>query len=98
MAKPVIWSQEALSDFIKIADYIAEEWGTETALNFVNYTERITHQIQVYPKLYPLLNSRKPIRQCVLNKFYTLYYRERRSSIDVLRIYDNRQNPKSKKL
>ena len=33
------------------------------------------------------------IRKCVVSKHNTLYYRNRRNCIELLRIYDNRQNP-----
>jgi plasmid stabilization system protein ParE len=97
MPKPVVWSPQASDDLFVIAAYLADEWGKETALSFINYVDRLVSQFAHYPKLYPLIHRKKKIRKCVIAKHNSIYYRERKEFIDVLRIYDNRKNPKTLK-
>jgi plasmid stabilization system protein ParE len=94
MPKPVIWSQLSVNDFSIILQYLQENWDDQIVSRFIDITEALISQISNNPKQFPLINRRQKIRKCVITKHITLYYRERRDLIDILRIYDNRQDPK----
>lgn len=97
MPKKVLWSPQAADDLVEISDYLANEWGKDAALGFINYVDRLANQLALFPKLYPLIHRKNKIRKCVISKYNSLYYRERKAFIDVLRIYDNRRSPKTLK-
>jgi plasmid stabilization system protein ParE len=77
-----------------ILQYLKENWNDQIVNRFIDITEALISQISNNPKQFPLINNRHKIRKCVITKHNTLYYRERRNLIDILRIYDNRQDPK----
>lgn len=97
MLKPIIWSPLAESDFSSILDYLQINWGNKVVTDFISITESAVVQIAVNPKQFPVINKQKHVRKCVVTKHNTLFYRERKKYIDILRIYDTRQNPNNLK-
>ena len=93
MAKPVIWSPQSEKDLEKILGYLAKEWKESVALKFLDLLDTLLSQIAVNPRQFPIIHKHLNIRKCVLTKHNTLYYRNKRSVVEVVRIYDNRQDP-----
>ena len=97
MPKPIIWSPLSENDFANILDRLHKKWGNKVALNFINLTENLLNQISNNPRQFPIFFKRKKIRKCVLTKHNTLFYRDGKINIEILRIYDTRQDPNSLK-
>ncbi len=93
MPKPIIWSPQAEKDLDKILNYLANEWENSVSVKFLNLVDHIVKQISINPKQFPLIHKSLNVRKCVLTKHNTLYYRNKRAVIEVVRIYDNRQDP-----
>ncbi len=93
MPKPITWSPQAEKDLEKILDYLAIEWENSVSVKFLDLVDLILKQISINPKQYPLIHKTFNIRKCVLSKHNTLYYRNKRAAVEVVRIYDNRQDP-----
>ena len=93
MPKNIIWSHLAENDFENILNYLAKNWERKVASNFIDLTVNVLNQISENPKQFPITYKRKKVRMCVLTKHNTLFYRETRLSIEILRIYDTRQDP-----
>lgn len=93
MPKPVLWSPLSLSDAENILDYLFENWSEQVTLNFTNQLDHLIHQIAKQPKQFPLANKKLKVRKCVITKQNTIFYRENKDSIELLRIFDTRQNP-----
>ena len=93
MPKPIIWSPLSENDFSTILEYLKENWDDKMVQGFIEITSSSLSQISNNPKQFPVINKNKKIRKCVLTKHNTLYYRDRKDSVDILRIYDNRQDP-----
>jgi plasmid stabilization system protein ParE len=93
MPKQIIWSNLAENDFANILDYLDKNWERKVASNFIDLTENVFNQISLNPKQFPICYKRRKVRKCVLTKHNTLFYRDTRSNIQILRIYDTRQNP-----
>lgn len=94
MAKQIIWSPSSESDFEDILDYLSEHWESKVVFKFIEIVNELVEQIALNPKQFPVIQKKYKIRKCVITKHNTLYYRERRNYVDILRIYDNRQDPK----
>jgi len=94
MPKLIIWSPLSEKDFENILDYLYNRWGENIANKFIDITNDLVKQISINPKQFPLINKNINVRKCVITKHNTLYYRDREKYIDILRIYDNRQDPK----
>jgi len=93
MPKPIIWSPQADKDLEEILDYLAEEWENSVSLKFLDLVDILLKQIAINPKQFPLINKSLNIRKCVITKHNTLFYRNKRTVIEVVRIYDTRQDP-----
>ena len=95
MPRKIIWSPKSEEDFENILDYLSKEWDAEVTLKFIDLIDILLIQISINPRQFPLIHKSLNIRKCVISKHNTLYYRNRRSHIELLRIYDNRQNPEN---
>jgi len=93
MPKRIAWSPLAESDFSNILNYLNQNWDKKVVTNFIDLTDSLINQIAINPKQFPFIHKRKGIRKCVLTKHNTLFYREKRSTVEILRIYDTRQDP-----
>ena len=93
MPKPIIWSHLSETDFSNILVYLDKNWGPKVAANFIDLTESIINQISINPKQFPICFIRKKVRKCILTKHNTLFYRDGKVNIEILRIYDTRQDP-----
>jgi len=94
MPKQIIWSPLSEKDFSDILDYLLQNWDRKVVVKFIDIIDELINQISLNPKQFPVIQKRKKIRKCVITKHNTLYYSERRGYIDILRIFDNRQDPR----
>ena len=95
MPKQIIWAPLAEADFAAILEYLDKNWDSKVATSFIDLTENAIDQISVNPKQYPVIFKKKQIRKCVLTKHNSLFYRDSRSQVEILRVYDTRQDPNS---
>lgn len=93
MPKPIIWSSLSENDFENILNYLDKKWGNQIAFDFIELTENLLNQIVINPKQFPVFYKRKKVRRCVLTKHNSLFYRDGKTKIEILRIYDTRQDP-----
>ena len=98
MHKQIIWSPLAVTDFENVLDYLNENWNEQVVVKFINEIEILTSNIAKQPKQFPFVNKKLKVRRCVITKQNTLFYRETKDSIELLRIFDTRQNPIKLKL
>ena len=98
MPKRIIWSPSAENDLEKIADYLFENWNAKTAIQFISLVDHLVELISKNPKLFPQINSELKVRKCVITKHNSIFYRLSEKQIDILRIFDTRQNPEKLKL
>lgn len=89
----VIWSPSSKTDIVNISQYLMHEWGKNVLSRFLLKLNRLISQIVVNPKQYPLINRKLSVRKCVITKQNTLYYRIKNQNIEIVRIYDTRQDP-----
>ncbi len=93
MPKQIIWSPSAENDFGNILDYLDRNWGKKVASNFVDLSENLLNHISNNPRQFPIIYKRKKVRKCVITKHNSLFYRDGKTNIEILRIYDTRQDP-----
>jgi plasmid stabilization system protein ParE len=91
MTKPVYWTENARKNIFELADYLLINWGIKLAEQYLQKIEYLIVLISDNPKLFPLVNPKLKIRKCVISKHNSIYYKEKRHSIDILNILDNRQ-------
>ncbi len=93
MGKEIIWSPLADHDLNDILNYLSNEWGNKITFRFLEEVLFIIDQIAESPKRYPIIFEELSIRKCVITKHNSLFYNETPTTINILRIFDNRQNP-----
>lgn len=64
---------------------------------FVLKLDKSLKQIQKLPDSFPESEKIRGLRTCVVTKQTTVYYKYSETTIDIVTIFDNRQNPKSLK-
>ncbi|MEF8983792.1 MAG: type II toxin-antitoxin system RelE/ParE family toxin [Bacteroidales bacterium] len=93
MAELIIWAPLAKEDLENILKYLNENWDAQMVIQFLDKIDHITHQITNNPYQYPLINKDLRIRKCVVTKHNILFYRSHNKTIQILRLFDIRQNP-----
>ncbi len=93
MSKKVLWSPLAESDFRFSLFYLESNWNNAVVNQYLNKIDHLVNQITTNPEQFPLVNNKKKIRKCVVTKHNTIFYREKNDVIEILRIFDTRQNP-----
>lgn len=93
MSKKIVWSPLSVSDFDNILEYLNNNWDRRVSNHFIDLTEDSIKQILKNPRQFPVIFKKEKIRKCVLTKHNSLFYTDSKSQIDILRIFDTRQNP-----
>lgn len=94
MAAKVIWSPTAESDLELVVVYLNTNWSKTVVNKFINKVEDTVTLIAEDPTLFPLINSNLNIRKCVLTNQNTIFYRATDSQVEIVRLFDTRQDPR----
>ncbi|TVR39277.1 MAG: type II toxin-antitoxin system RelE/ParE family toxin [Cryomorphaceae bacterium] len=98
MKREIIWSARARKDYLELMGYLIEKWGLPSARKVNAHLLTILDQIAHRPEIFQRSLKHKDIRKCVLSKQTSLYYRVRKNQIELITLFDNRQNPNRKNL
>ncbi|HQB78046.1 MAG TPA: type II toxin-antitoxin system RelE/ParE family toxin [Tenuifilaceae bacterium] len=90
-------SKRAMKKLDSLLVYLENEWSTKVKHNFILKLDKSLKQIQKLPDSFPESEKIRGLRKCVVTKQTMVFYRYSDTSIDVITIFDNRQNPKSQK-
>jgi len=93
MVKRVIFSPKAIENTKQIIVYLKKEWSENSAKKFINVLREKVSYIKRFPNSYHELEGREKIKRCVITKQVTLYYRVAKNEIEVITLFDSRQNP-----
>ena len=93
MAKPVVLTPIAKSDLENISDWLAEKWSLSVLGNFLDLYQAKINLSAVYPSRYPFLYKPSKLRKAVLTKHNIILYREKDEYIEIVSIFDTRQDP-----
>jgi len=94
----VEWTENALNELKATYEYLEENWTEKELKNLSSEIERTIKLISDNPKLFPF-SEKKKIRRVIVKKLNTLYYREvKKSKVEILSFFSNRQDPNKRKL
>lgn len=89
----IIWKKKAQNDYLKIVEYLREEYGRKSATKFINRVDTVSENIMRFPYAYPS-SKKKNIRKAFINKNTSMYYRvHENSAVEFLFFWNNRRNP-----
>jgi plasmid stabilization system protein ParE len=94
----LLWSDRALEDLRNILDYLTENWTQKEIHNFVRRLDKRLELIAINPRLFPKTTKRKNVRRSVLTKQTVIYYSTKENVINIVTLFDPRQNPKKLRL
>jgi plasmid stabilization system protein ParE len=97
MKREIRLSKRVMRKLNSLLVYLEEEWSIKVKHEFVLKLDKSLKQIQKLPDSFPESEKIKGLRKCVVTKQTTLFYKYSETTIDVITIFDNRQNPKSLK-
>jgi plasmid stabilization system protein ParE len=89
----VVWSELAQQDFDLILTYLRNNWTSNVAIQFIDKVDDAVAQIRRHPRQFPLISKVLGIRKCVITKQNTLFFRIAKSWIEIIRLFDSRQDP-----
>lgn len=94
----IIWSPSAKEDLENITDFLLINWNLKIVQKFLTRLNRIINQVVINPNQFPLIHPGLEIRKCVVTKQNTLFYRMKNDKIEIVRIFDTRQDPQKLKI
>ena len=90
---PVVWQAEATKNLAAIRKYLEENWTQKEIQQFFRKLEHIVSLLATYPKLFQETQARKNVRRCVVSSQTTLYYKFDGQRVEILFLFDTRQDP-----
>ncbi len=96
MVYQIVWLSHAQQRYREIIDYLEKDWSQKEVQNFVRYTNDLIKQIELNPQLFKEI-PKSGLRQAVLTKHNLILYRIVEDQIQLLTIFDTRQNPRNKR-
>ena len=93
MNKHIKLSPLAKRDLAIILEYLDLNWNAKVINNFIDVFQECLKRISYGPNLFSYFRKDLNIRKCIVTKHNTLYFRENTNEIQILRVYDVRQNP-----
>ena len=93
MALEISWSEEADANLAEIITYLQKNWTDRELKRFSKTLEEKINLISEYPLLYKQSERLHGTRECVITKHNTLFYIVDKTTIYIVSIWDNRQNP-----
>lgn len=88
----VIWSPASELDLEIILNYLQKKWNSRIIAKFINKIDDTIGLLQEDPEIFPIINYDLKIRKCVITKQNTLYYRINIQNIEIVRLFDTRQD------
>ena len=92
----IVWSADAVADYEHNINYLLEAWGTKETQQFIDEVSEMLSTISKMPELFPLSDYRN-VRKCVVRKQISILYRVSDKQIELVRIWNNKQNPEKLK-
>ncbi len=93
MAYKISWTNIAFQDYQKVIEYLIAEWSLTDAVNFENTVKKKLANLSRQPFI-GIVSQKNPfVISILLSKYNRLYYRVKEETIELLNVFDTRQNP-----
>lgn len=97
MAKKIIWSEAAVLDRFRIYNFWLEH---NKSNSYSEKLERIFNESATLISMYPEIGTRTDFNEVHVKiiKTYKLFYRNNTDTVEIISVWDTRQNPDSLKI
>jgi plasmid stabilization system protein ParE len=92
--KPVIISPQAQKDIRAVLTYLEENWNQKVIDEFFQKLQTFYVIVSINPRVFGYYDKRRNIRNYALTKQNIVYYRNKRDRIEIITVFDGRQNPR----
>ena len=93
MALKIVWTENAIQDYKLVIDYLLLEWSLPVAEKFAEIIDKRIDVLSRFPNIGISSTKDLSIKSIVITKHNKLYYRFLADTIEILNIFDTRQNP-----
>jgi len=93
----ILWTDEALDNLADIIEYLEHRWTKREIRSFSRLLDQHVKLIRSNPELFPMSATSSLLRKSVLTKQTTIYYRLANKEIQIVTLFDNRQDTKKLK-
>ncbi|WP_339918488.1 type II toxin-antitoxin system RelE/ParE family toxin [Yeosuana marina] len=93
MSRKVVISKTAEKKLEKLFEYLIKEWSAKVKKDFIEKLDSSIEIIKNQPEIFPESKKGKSLRKCVITKQTTLYYRYNSKRINIVTLFDTRQDP-----
>ena len=97
MSKKVVLSSTAKDKLSDLLEYLERGWSAKVKNDFIKKLDRSIARISAYPQSCPESTQVRGLYKCVVTKQTSLFYRIKPKEIEVVTLFDNRQDPKKLK-
>lgn len=94
----VVWSDNALAELKDIISYLESNWTKKEITKFFKKLEKTINQISINPLMFPKTEKKESVRRCVISKQLTMYYQTDNNYLYIISLFDNRRDPKTRKI
>jgi len=91
--RKIIISNKAKEDTLLIFEYLEKKWSERIRRNFAIKLYNCIKTIRDNPEAFPKSNDKKTLYKCVITKQTTLFYKFTSLEINIVAVFDTRQNP-----
>lgn len=95
MSREIRLSKRASLKLDKLLIFLEEEWSLKAKKDFLFKLDASLVNIQKLPASFPESNKIPGLRKCVVTRQTSIFYKYSDSTIYIVSLFDNRQNPKS---
>ena len=95
MKREVRLSKRAVKKLDSLLVFLVEKWSIKVKNDFIQKLDKSLDQIQELPESCPESERIRGLRKCVVTKQTTMFYKYSDTTINIVTIFDNRQDPKS---
>lgn len=92
-SKKIVISPQAKEDVSAILHYLSKNWNQKTIEEFLEKLETFYYIVSVHPQIFGYYNKHKGIRKYALTKQNIVFYRIKKGMVEVITVFDSRQNP-----
>lgn len=98
MERKIVWMPIALEDYQSIIDFLFLVWNIEIDNEFEKLIQEDIQRIVMNPTSFSMIFGN--VRRIIVHRNVSLFYQfnEAQNTIEILSIFDNRQNPSKLKL
>lgn len=93
MVYKIRWTTIALEDYKKVIEYLIKIWSVRVAIDFEEIVNKKLANLSCQPFIGIASQKKQMVRSILFTKHNRLYYRITEDTIELLNIFDTRQNP-----